>query len=137
MKKIISLTLDNKFYQNNPDLRKQNECSLAQQFGIWEYNHIIGYIKLHLLGTQIRGEYYSTRKPKKKLFEYRTHKLACELELSTDMNNDEILKCILSYIDSCRKELNKKGSKKYIDSSLFEKLGCHVDWKKLFFGNQV
>lgn len=31
---------------------------LLSEYGVWRYNGIIGYVRLHLLGCQIRGEYW-------------------------------------------------------------------------------
>src|ERR1035437_4606616 len=30
--------------------------------GCWEFNEIIGYIRLHFLGSQVRGEYFAAGK---------------------------------------------------------------------------
>jgi hypothetical protein len=49
------------------------------------------------------------------------------------MNNDEIFKIILLYVNNCRTALKKKYRKKYIDSSLLEVIGPHMDWKNLLF----
>ncbi len=49
--------------------------------GTWEFNEVIGHIKLHFLGNQIRGEYWKVNakrivKTRSKTLEYATHKLA-------------------------------------------------------------
>lgn len=98
--------------------------------GCWEYNEIIGFLDLHFLGSQIRGEYFEDNKKRhvksrKKQFEYVTHKIAPELTIDKNAINKEIEMIISNYIESCRKEL----SPHYIDDSAFNNLKSYVDWK--------
>ena len=47
------------FYKRNPDNKIHVTDSLTKAYGgPWTYNEIIGFIRLHFLGSQIRGEYY-------------------------------------------------------------------------------
>ncbi len=102
--------------------------------GAWRYNEIIGYVRLHLLGTQIRGEYWrdnaklmvSTRL--KRILGLRTYKLAPETELPTAVSNKEIYLTILEHVDDCRKELRKH----YLDAEQLSTIGPYVDWRALF-----
>ena len=69
------------FYAANPD----NENAARDHFwqlygGCWRYNEIIGYVRLHFFGSQLRGEYFSVTarrivRTRKKIIEYRTHGL--------------------------------------------------------------
>ncbi len=47
-------------------LSQQDEAMRSHLFdsygGVWRYIEIIGYVRLHLLGTQIRGEYWRVNK---------------------------------------------------------------------------
>ena len=118
---------DHNYYVNLRDLY------FKDYGGMWLYNEIIGYIRLHFLGTQVRGEYYSVNKKRivksrRKQFEYKTYKLVPEREIRDSSSNEKIFSVILEYVDGCRKEL--KG--RYIDSSGLETLGPYVDWKALF-----
>ena len=101
--------------------------------GAWLYNEIIGYIRLHFLGTQIRGEYYAVDRQRivrtrKKILVFRTWKLAPEREIPNSAPSDEIYSIVLQYIDDCRKELKRR----YIDSSGLERIGPYVNWKALY-----
>ena len=101
--------------------------------GAWLYNEIIGYIRLHFLGTQVRGEYFSTnrkriRKTRCKQFEYKTWKLVPERNVPDSSPSKEIFSIVREYVDECRKDL--KG--RYIDSSGLETIGPYVDWKALY-----
>ncbi|ELI5433878.1 hypothetical protein RRJ81_002321 [Vibrio parahaemolyticus] len=52
--------------------------------GTWDFNEVIGYIEIHIMGNQVRGSYWQGNKKcfvksRKKQFEYITHKLVPEV----------------------------------------------------------
>lgn len=113
------------FYQNH----------IYEKYGPWQFNEIVGYIRLYFRGSQILGAYFSAEKKRtlltrKKTFTYRTHKLAYEQQIwPTDQNdNRKIWEEIQSYVERCKREL-KKG--RVIDTSQLETIGPHVDWVAL------
>lgn len=122
------------FYIQNENLYRRYSAQLNERYGgKWDFNEIIGYIKLHFLGSQVRGEYWEVKakrivKTRKKYFEWRTHKLAPERELCRNKTNLEIYNEIIKYIDDCRKEL---PNKRYIDDKQLISLGPYIDWKKV------
>ncbi|QWF69667.1 hypothetical protein KEF85_09785 [Methylomonas paludis] len=112
--------------------------------GCWRYNEIIGYIRLHFLGDQIRGEYFRIKakritKTRKKTFEFDTWNLAPEIGLTdltpelevSQLTNDQIYSVVKEYIDECRKELSKHS---YIDTEVFDNIGEFIDWVGLYKG---
>ena len=107
--------------------------SLSERYGgEWEFNEIVGYIKLHILGNQIRGEYFTTTsnrkvRTRKKQYVQATHKLAPEVNLNRDSNNSEIYEKILEYVERCRLELPLR----YIDDSHIKTIGPYIDWFQL------
>ncbi len=97
--------------------------------GCWIFNEIIGYIRLHFLGSQIRGECFAVWKKRivrtrTKVFEFNTWKLASEVDIPYPYTNEGIYGAVLEYLADCRKELPRR----YIDTALFEVIGKHVDW---------
>jgi hypothetical protein len=93
------------------------------------YNEIVGYIRLHFLGSQVRGEYIGVRKKRivrtrTKIVEFHTWKPAPEVEISRPTANEGIFGAALEYIALCRKELPRR----YIDTELFDLIGKHVNW---------
>jgi len=101
--------------------------------GCWRFNEVIGQIRLHFLGTQVRGEYFAVVKQRivrtrTKMLEYRTWKLAPEINIAAPYGNSEVLGAIRQYIADCQKELPKR----VIDTSMFEALAPHVDWAAVF-----
>ncbi|WP_248321228.1 MULTISPECIES: hypothetical protein [unclassified Caballeronia] len=100
--------------------------------GCWLFNEIIGYIRLHFLGSQVRGEYYCVghrriRKTRKKQFEFQTWKLAVERNIDEKSTNEQTFAAIMKYVDHCRAELPGR----YIDDSQLSRLGPFIDWRGL------
>lgn len=134
--KSIPKTWNEGFIKDHPNIIqgfKENHRSVYG--GDWEFNEIVGYIKLHFLGTQIRGEYWATI-PKKKVktrrkqFEYKTHKLAAEIEIR-DFTQEGITKAVDEYINRCKKEIKNR----HLDLREFEKLKAHINWPSLYKAN--
>lgn len=100
--------------------------------GCWIFNEIIGYIRLHFLGSQVRGEYFAVRKKRivrtrTKTLEYHTWKLAPEVEIPHPFTSQGVYGAVLEYLVECRKELPGR----YVNTELFEVIGKHVDWLDL------
>ena len=100
--------------------------------GIWRFNEIVGYVGLHFVGDQVRGVLFFVNK--KRVFRTRTkkmvwvtHKVAPELSLPRNGKNADIYQTILEYLDRVRKALPLR----YLDTSVFERVGPYVDWKAL------
>jgi hypothetical protein len=122
-------------HRENPSSAVASRDALWRSYGgAWIFNEIIGYIRLHFLGSQIRGEYFSVNKKRlvrtrRKLIEYQTWKLAPEIDIPPGANSQKIFEVILEYLKDCRRELPER----YIDSHLLETIGPYVDWHQLWF----
>ncbi|MEM0907031.1 MAG: hypothetical protein AAGJ94_06685 [Pseudomonadota bacterium] len=108
------------------------------RFGCWQYNEIVAYIRLHFVGNQIRGEYFSAEKKRSrlsrsKLFVFRDWKLAPEISLGeySCLDNASIWAKIQEYIERCREELAKG---RVIDDEMLHRLGPNINWKALVGG---
>ncbi len=111
-----------------------------RRYGPWRFNEIVGQIRLHFLGTQLRGEYFSAEKKRNPLgrtrvFTYRSIKLAAEINISpsSPTSNAQVWEAIQTYVDRCRGEL---AEGRLIDDSLLSAIGPHVDWLKLLGWDQ-
>ena len=98
--------------------------------GDWLYNEIVGYIRVFILGSQVRGEYFGISqkhicRTRHKIFELKYLKLVPERDISDVTSSAAIFKIALEYLADCRKELRSR----HIDSSLFEEIGPHIDLK--------
>lgn len=122
------------FYRKEPTRKREAEDRLRESYGgSWEYNEIIGYIRLYFLGTQIRGEYWGVNskrivRTRRKILEYKTWQLASEIDLHREADSFSIFSKIMEYLGRCQKEL--KG--RYIDTGNFKTIGPFVDWKSLY-----
>ncbi|MCT7360942.1 hypothetical protein [Thalassolituus pacificus] len=82
--KLISRSWDINFRRNNPDMVESWRISHRSSYGgDWEFNEVVGHIKLFFMGSQIRGEYWGTEpqrkvRTRKKKFEFKAHKLVAE-----------------------------------------------------------
>jgi hypothetical protein len=127
--KLISRSWDMNFRQNNPDMVENWRRSHRSSYGgDWEFNEVVGHIKLFFMGSQIRGEYWSTEsqrkvRTRKKKFEIKAHKLVAEGKI-WEKTSDGVLAAIEEYLSRCKKEL--KG--RHIDLREFEALKNHVNW---------
>src|SRR5258708_2596595 len=100
--------------------------------GPWQFNEIIGYIRLHFLGTQIEGEWWRVdakrvTRTRKKLFLNEHWKVVYEEVISEGSTSIEINWLILFYLKRAQEDKNLKRF--YVDTSVFERTGPHVDWE--------
>jgi hypothetical protein len=101
--------------------------------GCWEFNEIVGYIRLHFLGSQVRGEYFAVRKKRivrtrNKVLEYLTWKLAPEVDVGYPFTSATVLAAIRRYIEDCKKEVPGR----FIDTKRFDAIADFVDWAALY-----
>lgn len=125
----VSQSWDDSFRQENPGLEDNWKRHHRSAYGgDWEFNEIIGYIKLFFMGTEVRGEYWSTKprrkvRTRKKEFEFKAHKLAAESEI-WEKSNEGIRSAIEEYLARCQRELGNR----HVDLREFESLKDYVDW---------
>ncbi|MFZ3207373.1 MAG: hypothetical protein WA140_00845 [Geobacteraceae bacterium] len=103
--------------------------------GPWQYNEIIGHLRLHFLGSQVRAEYWRVQskrivRTRRKIFNFNHWKLAPETELPMDGASEEIFAAVMQHVQACKAEL--KG--RYVDTSTLEALGPYIDWRGLLHG---
>jgi len=119
------------WHEQNPERRNSYRERVRNYFGGgWCYNEIIGFIRLHFLGDQVRGEWWTVRakrivRTRRKVFEYRHWKLVYESHLPRNATNAQTFAVILGYLDRCRRELPGR----YVDSRLLEEVGPFIDWQ--------
>lgn len=124
------------FHDRNPQIGQSYRNRAWEHFGgAWRYNEIIGFIRLHFLGSQVRGEWWRIKgerivRSRRKLFEYRHWKLVYESDIPHDATNAEIWAIICEYVERCRKELPGR----FVDSQVVDRIGPFVDWRALLEG---
>jgi hypothetical protein len=113
----------------NAGIRNHLERSFG---GCWDFNEIIGHIRLHFLGSQVRGEYFAVSRSRivrtrTKIFEYQTWKLAPEVDIEPPCGSKEVLVAARQYIEDCRREVPLR----FVDATMFEVIAPHMDWASL------
>ena len=101
--------------------------------GCWRFNEVVGQVRLHFLGSQVRGEYYGVSRKRvvrtrTKTLEYRAWKLAPELDIPMPVTSKGVHATVSRYLETCKNELPGR----HIDTELFEALAQHINWRKLF-----
>lgn len=106
--------------------------------GTWLYNGIIGYRRLYIfMGNQIRIEYWqidgkNLSTIKRKVFKYNSQNFCTEIHLTHRQSNQQILVKINAVISEAKVKLKKW----HIDTSTFDEIAKHVDWKELISSNR-
>lgn len=117
----------------NPSENDAARGHIATKYGgSWQFNEIVGYIRLFFLGSQVRGEYFAIGqkriyRTRRKIFVLKSLNLTPEIEICDLTSNAAILDAVLEYLSNCRKEL--KG--RHIDSELLDNLGRFIDWRSV------
>ena len=125
-------------------LYEQNVHTISKNAfgGGWRYNQIVGYVRLYFSGNQVLGEWWCHtgkkihRTTKRQIERSVCHKLAPEEDVDYHLDSASIFAVIMEYIKQCKQELPKG---RYLDTSLLEKIGPYLDWRRLLrssrFGN--
>lgn len=125
----------------NPSEFARNNQDLYADFGdyfdrhvwySWRYNDIIGWIRLFVCGTQLRGDLWwvntqrIVRRGKK---DFRYSGKAFESQNLENETSDEIFETLCNCLKMLSKDRPIKG--RYIDMELIMTLGPYVNWRKL------
>ena len=122
------------FYENNPKEKLDWEKDQRNVYGnIWEYNDIIGYIKLFFYGTQVRAQYWSIKakriiKTKKKDFICKDWSYGPAISVHYEKDSLGIYNRIIELVDFFKKELNNR----FVDTSKLDVIGRYIDWKLVY-----
>ena len=126
------------FHRENPHSKTRYIDSLQKQYGgPWQFNDIIGYIRLYLDGYQVWGQLWYVdvkrvvRKPRHKILICKNAGLGfgIPVDIHPQSSNGEIFSHIMKYLDSVRSYPEFRN--RFIDSALLETIGPYVDWKSL------
>jgi hypothetical protein len=119
-------------YEHWP-IADQLRSKLWKQYGgAWQFNEIIGYIRLYFCCNQIRGELWMTNakrivQTRRKQFAWTTWKVVPERGFPETASNLEIYIAILEYLRSAERQFKRR----FIDTEMFARLGKYTDWNAL------
>ncbi len=100
--------------------------------GPWHYNQVIGWVRLYILGTQIRGELYwmaGKRFSRKTRNQIRLLGKAFEAHVFPNYSSEQILTRVEQELRRLQKEYHRKG--RTMDLECFQVLAASIDWRKL------
>jgi len=122
-------------YRCHPDVKRQTENHLWKSYGgSWLFNEIVGFIRLFFLSEQIRGEYFHVEAKKvvrtrRKIFGPLGIEITAPRRIPKKSSNQEIFGHVRNYLSCAQNEGELK--KYYIDTSVLEYIGPHLDWNAL------
>ena len=117
-----------------PDVFDNSKEYFLKKYGGWRYTQAIGWIRLFVLGRQMRGEYWFVnskrinREINKRKFEYCGKAFELAFFPGEDTST-EIFQQTLNAINRLKAEKPFKG--RYIDLEAFENIGKYVNWRKI------
>lgn len=116
------------------DAETRRDEILRQGFNApWQFNQIVGWIRLYALSTQLAGELWLHRakryvsSPRRKRFQWNGK--AFEMEASEFVTNGELVAALRDNIIGSVAELH--NGKLFADLETFNNVADHVDWLTL------
>ncbi len=123
-----------KYYDRNRPQKELRKEALRNEYGgAWDFNEIIGYIRLYFYGAQVRGEYWKINakrivRSRKRFYIYKEWNIAAEVNIDIKSTNSVIYADICKYICRCKEELKNR----FIDDQKFKTLGPFINWRQVF-----
>jgi hypothetical protein len=105
----------------------------------WRYNHIIGWLRLYVRGSDILAELYwidaerIVKQPKRKTLVWSSYR-EIHVSVSPDMSNRETYEALEHALVALQEQRLYRS--RYIDMTEFRNLGPYVKWKSLITKGQ-
>ena len=125
--------MTNYIAEKNRDDNPQFEEYLRNKFGgDWDYNEIVGHVKIYITGRKIKCEYWETDKKvrvgsRTKTFVKISDKY-CESQIFKGQSNDELKSVITECIEQVKKIITTRIKTAYVDTEIFDTQVEHIDW---------
>lgn len=115
------------------NIRMQVEQHFWETYGgPWQYNQVIGWVRLYVLGSQIRGDLWEMtgkRLHRKSRNQIRHLGKAFEISFTPDESSEQIRDKIEEELERIQNEWGKK--KRILDLQCFRTIASCIDWRKL------
>lgn len=115
---------------------KMRESVKSSYGGDWEYNEIIGYIKLYKWGNKVRCYYHETNSKRKVKTRHKQYiKITdkfCDIQTFKSWENSFFVKVIKDNIENCVLKIKEKNKNWYVDTTIFYNMLENIDWRKIF-----
>lgn len=113
------------------------EQHLFEKYGCWPCNQAIGWIRLYVMGEQIRGEYYFVDAKRIRLLmkrKFSWHGNAFELHVSPEDSSAKIASDLETELRRLAKEKPFRG--RHIDLEALMEIAPFIEWRQLIGQNQ-
>lgn len=119
------------------DIPKTTRLNSEQSFwetycGPWRYNQVFGWMRLYILGSQVRGDLWrmvGKRFHRKTRNQIRPLGKAFEIDFFSDESSEQILAKVEQKLEQFQKKWRKK--KRVLDLECFRTLSSCINWRKL------
>lgn len=129
-----------KKYNSEKDFKELVNYIYGQKSCIYDFNEITGWLKLYILGSQIRGRYFFesnlitgcqkkriNKAPRKRIFNTSFND-SFQVDIKKEENSTEIFNKLLDKLSL----LNERNfNKRYFDLEKLKNVGSYVNWKQL------
>lgn len=126
----------------NYDYSHLIQARFLRQYNPYEYNEVIGWIRLYILGTQIRGRYYFESDPKNpEFYKKRIDKgirkkrfIDCDKAFDISIYKEQTSSAIFTVLLEELERLTKHEvpfKNRYLDLEQLNNIGKYVDWRML------
>jgi len=119
--------------QLSKNIRIQVEQHFWETYGgPWHYNQVIGWIRLYVLGSQLRGDLWrmtGKRFNRKSRNQIRLLGKVFKINFTRDESSEQIRVKIEQELERLKNKWCKK--KRFLDLQCFQTLASCIDWRKL------
>ncbi len=135
LKRLENNTYRKAEWSEFPEKKKRRELEEKSQYNPWEFNQIIGFLRLRFWNTQVRAtlykmskERYSLRFKKEKFIVKDSEILISGINILTSATSDEIFAEVHNGLKGYAKEI----SPRFLDLSQFELIWKYMNWKAIY-----
>jgi len=120
------------FIRDIDNTRIHDKQSFWENYGgPWQYNQIVGWIRLYILGSQLRGDLWMMTG--KRLYRKSRNQIQLvgkvfETDITPDESSTQIRTKLEQELEYLQKKLCKK--KRFLDLECFQCLAPNIDWRK-------
>lgn len=123
------------FAENSDAFRRAGTAFDLREWYAWRFNEVVGFVRLYILGSQVRGELWWRRGARlsarpRQPFEQRETIFEHEVEPSD--SSERIFKGLVEELATAARDRPLKG--RFLDCEVLERMGPFVDWRAAVHG---
>ena len=127
-------------YNKYPDFDNLVEHIRSREYRDWEYNQIIGYLKLFRQGSRIYAHIWKIERKRypfiidNKIFKFQASYPEWDIDLNKLKTSQSIFEKLLKELPN---DMTGFYNKYYLDLRILKKVGPHLDWIELLYENKL